>query len=291
MIISVINHTDGKISDAELHSAIRAINRQIAVDFEPYWSMGATLRLEGRSEETPSKLALPDLRGDAIIYLWHQTDIPNALGYHDRNARGIPYGFVFTDLAKELGEPWSVTLSHEALELIADPEVNLLVMGPHPANQNKTVFHWYEMCDAVQTETYEIDGVPVSNFVLPLYFTGSDEPGGRNDFLGTIHRGQTLNSFGVNPGGYVGFYDPETGDHDQFTRKGDKVAQKRLKVKGEAKSARRAQRYTRFVTTAAERTPEGGRTRRATASGRTIPAAAPQTLGFETPGKRRKCGI
>ena len=30
------------------------------------------------------------------------------------------------------------------------------------------MFHWYEVCDAVQSEYYKIDGVPVSNFVLPL---------------------------------------------------------------------------------------------------------------------------
>jgi hypothetical protein len=228
MIISVVNHTNGKIPDAELQVVIRAVNRQITEDFEPYWSLGAALRLEGRSEKTPSKLEMLDLRGDAILYLWDKTDVDNALGYHDQNARRIPYGFVFTDLAKKLGEPWSVTLSHEALELIADPEINLLVMGPHPADPNKTVFHWYEMSDAVQNETYEIDHIQVSNFVLPLYFTGSDEPGGRNDFLGTSTGGKTLNSFGVNPGGYVGFFNPETGKHETLSRRGDAVAKKRL---------------------------------------------------------------
>ena len=96
MIISVINHTDGKVSDDELQRVIRAINRQIKEDFEPYWSLGATLRLEGRSETAPSKLSLPDLRGDAILYLWNELDPDGALGYHDQNARGIPYGFVFT---------------------------------------------------------------------------------------------------------------------------------------------------------------------------------------------------
>ena len=45
MIISVINQTNGQISDEELQIAIRAINRQIREDFEPYWSLGATLRL------------------------------------------------------------------------------------------------------------------------------------------------------------------------------------------------------------------------------------------------------
>ncbi|MDH3600886.1 MAG: hypothetical protein OEU26_14765, partial [Candidatus Tectomicrobia bacterium] len=159
----------------------------------------------------PDSNSLADMRGDAVLYLWDETDVPGALGYHDRNNRGIPYGFIFTDLIESLGESWTVTLSHEALELIADPEVNLLVMGPHPDGSGRTVFHWYEMCDAVQNETYRIDGVEVSNFVLPLYFTGSEEIGGRNDFLGTQVGGQTLLSFGVNPGGYVGFFDPEVG--------------------------------------------------------------------------------
>jgi len=40
-----------------------------------------------------------------------------------------------------LGESWTVTLSHEALELIADPEVNLLVAGPHPSQPGVDVFH------------------------------------------------------------------------------------------------------------------------------------------------------
>jgi hypothetical protein len=55
--------------------------------------------------------------------------------------------------------------------------------------------------------------VPVSNFVLPLYFTSSHERGGRNDFLGTITDGKTLRSFSVNPGGYIGFFDPVKNEH------------------------------------------------------------------------------
>jgi len=284
MIISIINHSNGKISDEDLQFVIRAVNRQIAEDFAPYWSLGATLRLEGRSEKAPTKMDMLDLRGDAIIYLWDKLDVDDALGYHDKNARGIPYGFVFTELSKQLGEAWSVTLSHEALELIADPDVNLLVMGPHPANPKKTVFHWYEMSDAVQDESYKIDGVGVSNFVLPLYFTGSDEPGGRNDFLGTSYKGgKTLNSFGVNPGGYVGFYDPETDDNETFTRKGDARAKKRLKLKGEARTARRAQRYKRFTTKALIE----GKPLKKSARG----ALAAQPLGCETPGRERKTGV
>jgi hypothetical protein len=244
MIISVINHTNGKISDEDAQCTIRAINKQISCDFEPYWSLGATLRLEGRSEATPDPQETPaDMRGDAVLYLWDGSDVPDALGYHDENHRGIPFGFVFTELVAEIGEKWSVTLSHEALELIADPEANLLVQGPHPADPNKMVFHWYEMCDAVQAETYEIDGTPVSNFLLPLYFTASDELGGRNDFLGRAYSGQTLRSFGINPGGYIGFFNPQTGEHETVSLQGDAEAARRLELKAKYRAARRVVRY------------------------------------------------
>ena len=240
MIISVINLSK-KISDEELQVVVRAVNRQIDEDFEPYWSLGAKLRLEGNSTGKPDKINLPDLRGDAVLYLWDKVDVEGALGYHDMNARGIPFGFVFTELAKKLGENWTVTLSHEALELIADPLVNLLVAGPHP-QEDRTVFHWYEMSDAVQAETYKCDGVEVSNFVLPLYFTPDAEKGSRNDYLGRIHGGETLTSFGINPGGYVGFFDPEKGEHVTFANANDTEAKKRLKMKSAQTAGRRAYR-------------------------------------------------
>ena len=110
MIISLINHTNGKVSDEDLQKAIRAINRQISYDFAPYWSLSVDLRLEGRSEKKPSEHTLADMRGDAVIYMWDHIDVDDALGYHDRNDRGIPFGFVFLDLASNLEEPWTVTL-------------------------------------------------------------------------------------------------------------------------------------------------------------------------------------
>jgi hypothetical protein len=242
MNISVINHT--AIPDAQVQEVLRAVNRQIEGDFAPYWSLSAQLRLEGRSGKTPSKQTLVDMRGDAVIYLWDKVDVDDALGYHDLNFRGIPFGFVFTELSKELKEAWSVTLSHEALELIGDPDVNLLVMGPHPKEPGRDVFHWYEMCDAVQAERYAIDGIEVSNFVLPLYFTGGEESGGRNDFLGAKHKGGTLRSFGLNPGGYVGFFDPETQEMESVDA--DELGKRRRKLKLAAGSARRAVRYARY---------------------------------------------
>ncbi len=242
MVISIVNFTDS-LQDADVQTAIRAINRQITQDFQPYWSMGATLRLEGHGN-TEDRQSPQELRGDAIIYLWDKkADVADAIGYHDTNNSGLPYGFVFTEIAQEVGEPWSVTLSHEALELIGDSEVNILAAGPNPNKPKQVVYFWYEMCDAVQAESYKIDNVAVSNFVLPLYFTPATEKNSRNDFLGLRHKGKLLTSFGVNPGGYVGYFDPATGSNETYTA--DTAGETRLKTKSRLKDAR-ARRSTRY---------------------------------------------
>jgi hypothetical protein len=248
MRISVVNHSNGRVTDEDLQTVIRSINRQIREDFAPFWHKSGALRLEGRSSENPDVVKNADMRGDAVIYLWDRMDVSAAVGEHRQNSQGVPYGFVFTELAQAIGEPWSVSLSHEALELLVDPETNLLVMGPHP-EEEREVFHWLEVCDAVQAETYTLDGVLVSNFVLPLYFTGTrdtDEQGARNDFLGRSYGGLTLRSFKINPGGYIGFFDPESASHETYSIKDDPVAQSRLDAKSRAKQARRSTRYRTF---------------------------------------------
>jgi hypothetical protein len=244
MRISMINLTM-TVPDEELQEVIRVINRQIREDFEPYWGMSALVRLEGKSSLRPRMQNPVDMRGDAILYLADEVQAAGYLGYHEANFRGIPYGFVFTELARQVGESWTVTLSHEALELIADPEANILVAGPHPDHPNREVFHWYEMCDAVQDQSYEIDGVEVSNFLLPLYFTKHAEPGSRNEFLGNL---PALESFGVSPGGYIGFFDPSTGESDTY--EADMRARMRARIKEQAGQMRRSVRYSQLGTAA-----------------------------------------
>jgi len=230
------------MQDESVLPVLRAINRQLAEDFFPYWGQHAMLRLEGRATTRPDREKLPELRGDGILYLRDEADVPDALGYHDENNVGLPCGFVFTELSRELGEPYTVTLSHEALELIGDANVNKLASGPHPGDPTKWVLHWYEMCDAVQAETYEIDGVAVSNFVLPLYFTPEEQIGGRNDFLGRAYNGKTLRSFGVNRGGYVGFLNPESNEMETWSEQNDEEARQRLEIKAKAGMTRRSVR-------------------------------------------------
>lgn len=229
MQISVVNR-DPRITTTQLLEVVRAVNVQIERDFAPYWHIGARLRVDGLDPERSAN-ALSGLRGDAILYIDYKPRAELA-GYHEKHQSGVPFGFVFTALADDLQEPWSVAFSHEALELLADPECNLLCKGPHPdpKEHRRHVFHWYEVCDAVQGEHYEIDGVSVSNFVLPSYFTGGEELEGRNDFLDTRVEGKRLRSFSCNPGGYCGYYDPKTGRNRTFMN--SRAAKHRAAIKG-----------------------------------------------------------
>lgn len=254
MEISVINFTRTE-SDETVNNVIRAINRQVREDFGPAWNLGAHLRLEGSRE--PAELQRPqELRGRAVIYLWTAvTDVQSALEYHAENNFGLPFGAVFTDVSRAIGEPWSVTLSHEALELIVDATLNRFAAGPHPTDPGRVVFHWYEVCDAVQSESYEIDGVSVSNFVLPLYFTIGEQVGARNDFLNRRHGTRTLRAFGVNPGGYIGFMNPDTGRDEIFIMEGDARARERLSKKSQIDPRlRRSNRYAHLQRRARVRT-------------------------------------
>ena len=99
------------------------------------------------------------------------------------------------------------------------------------------------MCDAVQAESYKVDGVAVSNFVLPLYFTMGEQVGARNDLL---NRGpKPLRSFGIKDGGYIGFYDPDVKDH--VTVPADAKGQHRLTTKEPMGRTRRGLLYRELV--------------------------------------------
>ena len=237
MIISIINASNH--NRWEVQKRIRAVNRQLQEDVRRYWHIDVRLRLEGWTGANPDPQQPLNMRGDAVIYLWDHDNTAAALGYHHLTHHGVPFGFVFTHLSKHLDEDWSVTLSHEALEMALDPQINCLVQGPHPDPREggRMVYHWYELCDAVQSDTYSIDGIEVSNFVLPLYFTHPEEHLNHNDFLGL-----GIQSFGVRPGGYVGFFDPAKERHDTYHRPDDEGAKRRRATKARFANAKRSGR-------------------------------------------------
>jgi len=167
--------------------------------------MPATLRLEGTLvKQARANVSAAVMRDDAVLYVSSATASDDPEGFHERNFRGIPYGVVYSEVSEQTGDPWSVTFSHEALELIADPQANKYVQGPSPHDRRKKVFYWFEMCDPVSGQAYKIGDVALQNFLLPAYFE-PPVPGARTNFLGS-----DLEPFGIAADSYVGYYDPET---------------------------------------------------------------------------------
>ncbi len=77
---------------------------------------------------------------------------------------GPPYAYVYTGATTYVG--WSQSFSHEALEMLVDPTTAVVY-----SYQGETAP--LEVSDPVEAHAYRLDGVWVSDFVLPAYFAGA----------------------------------------------------------------------------------------------------------------------
>lgn len=153
------------LTDDEIEAVIPAFQAQVTEDWEPAWAgRGATIHFASRD----TKLA----EGWWPLYILDHTDIQGAGGYHQDDT-GTPTGKVFAGDAMEFGEAWTVDATHELLEMLGDPQTNTILPIPY------THLHCLqEVCDACEADryAYEKNGVLVSDFVLPGYFTGKGGP-------------------------------------------------------------------------------------------------------------------
>jgi hypothetical protein len=141
-----------------------------------------------------------------VLALLDDADQAGALGYHDITTAGQPLGKAFVRTTKADGGQISVTVSHELLEMLGDPDVNLIA-------QSGTILYAYETADAVEADAlaYEID-IPVgwtgagtkmlvSDFVLPSWFEGFRTSGP------FAFKTPLTKPFELAAGGYIGFMD------------------------------------------------------------------------------------
>jgi len=245
MNLTIVNISTS-IDNQSFQSTVRAINKQVIYDFQPEWNISATIF--GTSTDIGAKAPI-DGNHDAIIYLGDLSQDPNTgveivLGYHFTNHSKVPYGFVYLDVCSMYNEEWSCTLSHEVLELLADPTAVLTVSGQAPGRVD-TVFYDLEVCDPTQGDGYQIDGVTVCNFVGKSYF-GLIGGSGKTNFLNL-----RLSRFGVRPHGYLQ-YEDTSGSHKIY---GENVTDERKSAQillGTARrNARRSERCSKTQTTKA----------------------------------------
>jgi len=212
MRITLIDQFPDKLPG--LTEVTRAIQAQIREHFAPIWGADASLHVVRLPESaTHAGRLAPSLpHSDGIVYLSpsHTRDKSGhapPVAYHFKNHAGLPCGFVFPGLAASGGPPWSVALSHEILEMLVDPHLNLCVAGPQPdpAKPRTTVLRTYEICDPVQTSSYLVGEVEVANFVTPQYFVRAPHRHGRHEAMHYL-RDPELKAFGLLPGGYCSYF-------------------------------------------------------------------------------------
>jgi len=196
--ISVINEST-VLRDAEVVPVISALQKQVTNDFRPAWGIDAELTLIPKTANPPS--------GSWWLVMLDDSDQAGALGYHDLTADGLPIGKVFAASDLKYGTSWTVTASHELLEMLADPNINLTVFVQN-ANTTGRLYA-YEACDACEDDSlgYTIDNILLSDFVYPAWFEGFRTEGSTQfDRVNRIPSPLQLAA-----GGYIGVFDVTAG--------------------------------------------------------------------------------
>jgi hypothetical protein len=127
--------------------------------------------------------------------------LPERRGVH--NARdGQPMAFIRHTAS------WSLTASHEMVEMAIDPWGKRVTPGRSPIHEQGQVQFLVEACDPCQSPefAYTIDGVLVSDFVTPRFYDPAQTVGARYSFTGHVKGPRK-----ILPGGYVSWRDPQTG--------------------------------------------------------------------------------
>lgn len=188
--IDVINQSS--LPDSTVSAWLGALQAQIEQDFKPAWGYGADLHFVPKGGK-PAK-------GHWWLGIFDNSDQAGALGYHDLTSEGLPFGKVFQLTDKQYGEDSVVTCSHELLEMLVDPYINLVAMFQRSGTTGTLIA--YETCDPTQGDTYVKNNLHVSNFALPAYFEPGPHPAGtKYDFLGLF----TGPFPAIRPGGYYSY--------------------------------------------------------------------------------------
>jgi hypothetical protein len=192
--VAVINGST-VLSDDQVAAAVPALQTQVHRDFAPAWGVDADVVFVPAKTKPPASawwLAILD-----------DSDQAGALGYHDLTNTGLPLSKVFAASDKQYGHSWTVTASHELLEMLADPDINLTVFVQTDAKAG--TLYAREVCDACEADAlgYDIDGVTVSDFVYPAWFE-SFRKAKSTQFDQQKH---ITKPFELLAGGYIGAFD------------------------------------------------------------------------------------
>lgn len=190
--IAVIN-ASSVMNDDAVANIVMALQTQVDRDYSKAWYCTAKFEFVPRGQ-TPQK-------GRWWLSILDDSDVSSALGYHDLTSEGLAIGKAFVKTDLDNGYIPSVTISHEALEMIEDPYIG----NAYNVQTSASTYRNYalEVCDACEDDSfaYEINGVKVSDFVFPSWFvSGYVEGKPPFDFQRKITKPYELLQ-----GGYIGY--------------------------------------------------------------------------------------
>ena len=131
-----------------------------------------------------------------------QDQTPGADGFH-KDRFGQPFALM------AMSDSWSLTASHECLEMLADPFGDRMIPGPSIRKGRERVSYLVEVCDPPESEefAYTVNDVLVSDFITPAYYDPVKVEGVRYSFTGAVeHPRQVLE------GGYISWRN-QTNEH------------------------------------------------------------------------------
>lgn len=204
--VAIVNQSTVLV-DNDVIPAVAAMQLQVDNDFSPVWHVNAKLTFFSKAQAASIP---PDYWQLAVL---DNSDQAGALGYHDITNSGRPLGKAFAGTDKQYGLHWTVTVSHELLEMLVDPWINLTVFDQRSNTRGR--IYAYEVCDACEDEqfAYYIGQIKVSDFVTPAWFEGwraaKSVPFDLKNHITTPF--QLLN------GGYISYFDATGGGWQQRT--------------------------------------------------------------------------
>jgi hypothetical protein len=179
--IACFNHATTPLG-IDIKMLIRALQAYVSQHVAPVW--GTAAQLVESASYVPGAWAL--------VFL-DDADQLGTLAYHDLTPDGLPQSKVFVRTLAGSGETVSGAASHELVEMLVDPGLNLLALGP-----DTTSAYAYESADPVEELHFAVNGFPMSDFVYPSYFEAFRAPSSvLFDHLSSVRR-----PFEILPGGY-----------------------------------------------------------------------------------------
>lgn len=180
---------ESSISFSELTNVSAALQKQVLQDYYPIWGINATVDAFHTLNDVPV--------GTWPIVIKDDIGEDGLEGVHE-DKNGQPFALVVFDSG------WSLTASHECIEILTDPDGNRTMPGQSPKKGQGRVEFLVEPCDPSEDTkyAYKINNVLVSDFYTPHYFEPVAAPGVKYSFTGAIKKPRQ-----VLPGGYLSWFD------------------------------------------------------------------------------------